>query len=31
MQGGLEMAIDHAAFWLSMIAPVKKPVNIREQ
>ena len=27
MQGGLEMAIDHAAFWLSMITPVKKSIN----
>ena len=31
MRGGLEVAFDHAAFWLSMIAPVKKSVNIREQ
>ena len=27
MQGGLATAFDLAAFWLSMIAPVKKSVN----
>ena len=26
-QGGLATAFDLAAFWLSMIAPVKKSVN----
>ena len=31
MQGGLQMAFDHAAFWLSMITPVKNSVNVRKQ